>query len=147
MGRLRLLITSVITVLLACITVSASADAIKYRQTVMKGVGAHMSAMGQITKGEVNHTGDMLGHAKALEMTIGMASSAFKEKTSGGETTAKDEIWSDWDGFAMKAQESYKAANVLVRTIENGGDVGAARGALGKTCGGCHKKFRVKKKK
>jgi cytochrome c556 len=147
MGRLQFLITSVVTVFLACITISASADATKYRQTVMKGIGAHMSAMGQIAKGEISHTGDMLGHAKALEMTMGMVSSAFKEKTSGGKTTAKDTIWSDWDGFAKKATESSKAANVLVRTIENGGDVGAARGALGKTCGGCHKKFRVKKKK
>ena len=124
---------------------AADAEALKYRQTVMKGVGAHMGAMGQIAKGEAEHPMHLVKHARAIEGNLSMVVDAFAMKTSGGETAALDKIWSDWDEFKAKAAEAEKAANVLVHTIENKGDVAAAMKTLGSACGGCHKAFRKQK--
>lgn len=145
--KFTLAIVAMVLSAVSGLAIAADADAIKYRRTVMKGVGAHMGAMGQIMKGMAPHKAHLAAHARSLEATVNLTADAFKAKTSGGDTTALDKVWSDWDGFMAKAKDSSKAANVLVRTIENDGDVGAAMKALGKTCGGCHKPYRKKKKK
>ena len=123
----------------------ASADAIKYRQAVMKAVGGHMGSMGQIIKGQVDHKSHLAPHAKAMAATLALTLEAFEEKTMGGETRALDKIWADWSGFEAKANDAVKAAQALVTAAESGGDVGAAMKGLGKTCGGCHKPYRKKK--
>ena len=82
-----------------------------------------MGSLGQIVKGGVPHKGHMLAHAMALESTLDMVSDAFKTQTSGGKTTATDKIWTDWKGFVAKANDASKAANALVRTIEDDGDM------------------------
>ena len=146
MFRSKTIATSIMALVLACAAGAASADAVKYRKAVMKGIGGHMGAMSQIAKGNVSHAGHMLVHAKALEATIRLAKAAFKDKALDETSTATDKVWSDWSGFAKKADAASKAANVLVRTLENSGDVGAAMKGLGKSCGGCHKAYRKKKK-
>jgi cytochrome c556 len=65
------------------------------------------------------------------------------------ETRAKPEIWSDAAGFAGKLETLAAATPALVAAAKTGnaGAIGAALGKVGKTCGGCHKPFRVPKKK
>jgi len=126
---------------------AAHADAVKYRRLVMRAIGGHMGAIVQIAKGAVPHTGHMLTHAKALEATIGLVKEAFKNEAMAKGSRATEKIWSDWTGFTGKADNAAKAANVLVGTIENNGNVGGAIKGLGKACGACHKAYRKKKKK
>ena len=135
---------SLAAVVLACVAGTAAADAVKYRQSVMKSVGGHMGALNHIARGNVPHTGHLLAHATALEASLGMAPEAFKEKSMEGETNVTEEIWSDWAGFESKANDATQAAAAVVRAVETSGDVAAALKELGATCGGCHKAYREK---
>ncbi len=122
---------------------------IKYRRTLMKGVGAHMGAMAQLAKGEVPHRQHMLVHAKALAMSLPLAADAFKAQTDGGDTTALPKIWEDWSGFEGKLSDAKDASAALVAALEagDGTSVGEKFKALGKACGSCHKAYRKKKKR
>ncbi len=147
--------SSIITTILAAIitTIPAAALAqdqahiIKYRKMVMKSIGGHMGAISTNTKGNLGHAADVKEHARALHSAMKMVPHAFKGKTDGGETTAIGKIWEDWDGFSKAQMNAEKAAADLVAAV-NAGDsnIGPKLKALGKTCGGCHKKYRKKKK-
>jgi cytochrome c556 len=53
---------------------------------------------------------------------------------------AKPEIWENLDDFAAKAGVLQVAAEGA--TITDAASIGAAMGAMGKTCGACHKVYR-----
>ena len=57
---------------------------------------------------------------------------------------AKPEIWTDWAKFEAAAKDFQDAAPKLVPAAKSGvaNQIPAARGAVGKTCGACHKPFR-----
>lgn len=140
----RRLIAGTLGAVCAAIVSTAQADPIVYRQSVMKVNGGHMGAMAQIVGDKVPHGAHLLAHAQGLATSVGMVKEAFMEKANSDKSAALDEIWSDWDGFAAKADDAQKAADALVRTIESNGDVAAARKELGAACGACHKAFRQK---
>ena len=57
---------------LIALPASAQEGAIKYRQSVMKAVGAHYSAMDSILKGKGGQIRDLKVHAKALAALEGL---------------------------------------------------------------------------
>ena len=65
---------------------SAQEGAIKYRQTVMKAVGAHYSAMDFILKGKGGQIRDLKVHAKALADLAKVAAYAFPRGSDFGMT-------------------------------------------------------------
>ena len=142
------------TVLVAAPAVTRAASSpenvVKYRQTVMKAIGAHMGGIGAVLKGEVDYGPKHIEeHAEALNGMAQILADAFREDvgTSGGETAAKQEIWSDWNDFVAKAKGLEEAAGNLGDLAE-GGDmaaIGDGVKALGGACGACHNTFRVKK--
>lgn len=125
-----------------------AANSIKYRQTVMKGIGAHMGAIAAILKGEVSHPDHIAKHAKALAATSPMVLDLFPAGSGpeGGETKALPKIWQDWAGFEVAARTANDEA-IKLATIAEGGDlaaIGAQVGVLGKACGACHQPYRSK---
>ncbi len=129
---------------------SVSADekaAIKYRQAVMKAVGGHMGGSVAIIKSQVPYKDDLVAHATGLNDMANIAANAFKQRTEGGKTRAKSEIWEDADDFSEKIEEMKKATAAFLAAARSGGPAaaGAKLGAVGDTCKGCHKKFRTKK--
>jgi len=122
-------------------------DSIKYRQAVMKAVGGHMGGSVAIIKGKVPYEGDLVAHARGLNDMANIAANAFKQKTEGGKTRAKSEIWEDADDFSDKIEDMKKATAAFLAAAKSGGPAaaGAKLGAVGDTCKGCHKKFRTKK--
>lgn len=76
-----------------------------------------------------------------------IAANAFKQKTAGGKTRAKPEIWQDADAFSDKIAALKKATAAFFAAARSGGPAaaGAKLGAVGDSCKGCHKKFRAKK--
>ena len=122
---------------------------IKYRQTVMKAVGAHMGAIASVVKGEVSFTDDVAAHASSMNAMSKLVTAIFPEGTDNGkfETRALPKIWEDWAGFE-KAAMDFDAASANLAKVAAGGDMNAIRAAfgnLGKSCGGCHKPFRQPK--
>lgn len=119
----------------------------KYRQTMMRGVGAHMGQLGLVTKGKIDRKDDLLVNAEAILHAAERYRDLFPEG-SGPEkvkTEALAAVWKDPAGFT-KANDTWLAASKgLVEAIKNKkGDeaIANAFGELGKACGGCHDTFK-----
>ncbi len=135
------------------LTVPGSANAgdpaidIKYRQSTMKAIGGHMGAIVATVKGQAGTDTQMIAHARALATTATTVDGIFPKGSGQGETEALPEIWKNPAEFTKVVQAFQSAAAAMGAAADKGdaGAVKAALGALGKSCGGCHKVFRKKK--
>ena len=136
-------------VIVATETSAGPAESVKYRQTVMKGIGAHMGAISMVMKGEVAlGAPHVAANAEGIEASAKLIADAFKEKTGdAGPTSAKANIWTDWQSFADKAKTLETESAKLVNIAKKGDmtAIGAQVKAVGDACGGCHETFREKK--
>lgn len=117
------------------------------RVLIMKGIAGHMKALGAVAKGEAAADAATAVHGQAIQELALSVRFLWPEGSGGANTRAKDEIWQQWDKF-MAASDAFKdAAPQLAAAAKTGdrGQIGAALGAVGKTCGGCHKPFRKPK--
>ncbi len=126
-------------------------NVLKYRKAVMKSIGGHMGAMAAIVKGQVSYPASHIAlHAEGLNASSQLIADAFKANVKPtNKTRAKPDIWKEWDKFAAAAKATSTESAKLAQ-VAKGGDMAAIKaqfGALGKSCGGCHKPFRAKKKK
>ena len=128
---------------------SAVMSPAKQRQAAMKALGGHMKAIGAVAKGKAPYSAAIPVHAQAIDEIAQYMGLLFPAGSGGMETRAKPEIWSDAAGFAGKLDALTAATPALVAAAKTGdaGAIGAALGGVGKNCGGCHKPFRVPKKK
>lgn len=125
----------------------ADEAAVKYRQTVMKSLGAHMGAMAAIVKGQVSVPGHAAEHGESIAAIGRMAKDLFPAGSDVGNTGALPAVWEQPEEFAKVVAE-FETASANLVTAANGSDsaaLGAAFGAVGKTCGACHRNFREKK--
>jgi cytochrome c556 len=130
-------------------TAAGPAESVKYRQTIMKGFGAHMGAISMVMKGEVAlGASHIAANAEGIEATAKLIADAFKDKTGdAGPTEAKANIWTEWQSFADRAKalevESAKLASVAKKGDMSA--IGEQVKAVGGACGACHQTFREKK--
>ena len=148
---MRILLSSAIVVLgMMAATAHADTGNIKYRGSVMKAIGGHMSAAGVILKGEGGSPAHLQGHGHALAELAKVALTIFPEGTGpdAGKTEAKANIWTDKEGFSEVQQAFVTLAGRFAEAAATGdmSAAGAALGALGKGgCKACHDKYRQKK--
>jgi len=126
----------------------AAMDPIATRQAVMKNNGMAIGTLAKMAKGEAPFDAT----AANLAVRIFYSGSAgyttlFPDGTqTGGDTEASPKIWEDMAGFEAKNTAMMEAAAAAMATpIADLDGVKAALGAIGKTCGGCHETYRVKK--
>lgn len=124
------------------------------RKALMQDIVGNVKVIGGYMKGKNKASAeDVSWLAGTIKEDAARIADAFGDKihvenADGLKTTASPAIWNDWDKFVMVAGELGKTAGAL-ETTAAGGDkkaIGAAFGAMTKTCGACHKPFRVKKK-
>ena len=124
--------------------------AVKYRQAVMKAIGGHMGAIAAVVKGEVGHGPHVANHARGIKDMSLIVDDIFPANSTFdnyNKTNALPAIWKEPEKF-KKAVDAFKAAAADFERVAESGDKGAIAaglGALGKSCGGCHKPFRHKK--
>lgn len=120
---------------------------IKYRQTLMSGVGANMGAIGDILKNGLDLPGHLESHARHLAEDAKLIGPAFQAAVAEGATDAQPAIWTDWAGFEVAIADFEKAARGLEKASTSGDPaaVGAAVKGLGQSCGGCHDSYRKPK--
>ena len=118
---------------------------IQHRVAVMKIIGGDIGAIAKVAKGEAEYSPALVERAKRMEALSKTVMVLFPEGSQG--RRAKAEIWSDWAGFEKASNAVSDAMPALVSAVESGdkGQIGAALGAVGKSCGGCHKPFRTPK--
>ena len=122
-------------------------DTIKARKACMKP--GHIGVMGvavPVMKGEKPFD------AAALKVAFDAEDAACKgyadmwgvdtQKGDKEVTHAKAEVWTDAKGFEAAGGDWYKVEQA-VRAATDEASFKAAFPALGKTCGGCHEKFRA----
>lgn len=131
---------------------AAMADAkasIEARQACMKANGAMMKVMVPVMKGQAAYDKAAIDAAiaasqKACGGWAGWWGEDTKPGTEAGNATkteAKAEIWSDAAGFEA-AGKAYMTAEAAVLASTDEASFKAAFPALGKSCQGCHEKFR-----
>ncbi len=146
---MRATVLMVLSMVMVSVTASeVDADAyIQYREGLMENARNHTKGIASILKGKVKAKENLIRHARALHEVSMMIPSGFPEGSDFGETSAKEKIWEDWDGFSAAAKKHQMAAAGLIKAVESGdmAAVGDVLGEVGKSCKGCHKAYREKK--
>jgi cytochrome c556 len=124
------------------------AEIIKARQEHFKDLGASMKAIvDQVKSGAVDKTvaTDAAKKVAAYSRQIPTWFPKGTGEEAGVKTLAKPEIWSQPADFQAAADKLPPEADKLVEAAATGdaATIGAQLQATGKTCGGCHKPFRV----
>ena len=117
------------------------------RHIAMSTLGKNMKAIkGAVKAGKI--TPDLQKRAGEIAEISTRLLSLFPEGKQAVDSRAKPEIWSDAAGFKKANDKFIGAAAVLVKAVGSGDPaaVGAALKGAGKTCGGCHKPYRLPKK-
>ena len=112
----------------------------------MKGNGAHITNIAAVVKGQVSITANLVADAQAIADGLENFGKLFPPGTEGGKTNALAKIWDDRAGFDKALADAQAAAQSMIgATASNDiATIGKALGALGKSCGGCHKPYRKK---
>ncbi len=141
-----------VTVLLTA-SYTAMADPkneITYRRATMKALGGHMGALNAILSGRVKRgKGSVVVHARAIGNIGKLSHTLFAKGTDKGRTRAKQQIWAKPNQF-KQAIAAFKKASAKLASSANNRDmkiVKRAFKAVTKTCGGCHKTFRLPRRK
>ena len=148
--RQMMLIAAIVTALTgAAYAHSGATGIVKKRMDAMSDIGKSMKALGAFIKGEKAYNSATV---KAAAQTIGthakMIPHLFPEGSNKKPSEALPAIWSDWTGFTAIAMEMETAAGALATAADSATDAAGIRpafGSLGKTCKGCHQKFRLAK--
>ena len=127
-------------------------DIIKYRINIMKSLGNHISIIAANLKGKVFINEDILPHSQSMLLTLSSINieKIFPINTQASDspkTKSLDSIWVEKELFQKSMLQSIEKTKDLVKAAESGNNQNIAKslGALGKSCGACHDKFRKKK--
>ena len=127
-------------------------DIIKYRINIMKSLGNHISIIAANLKGKVSINEDILPHSQSILLTLSSINieKIFPINTQASDspkTKSLDSIWIEKELFQKSMLQSIEETKDLVKAAESGNNQNIAKslGALGKSCGACHDKFRKKK--
>jgi len=122
-------------------------QAIDYRTSVMTVIRWNFKPMGDMLKGKRPFDGAAFArHMQDLESAISMDLLAgFPEDSDEGEdTSAKAEIWMDWEDFEQKFQNLRQQTAELSKAVQSG-DRKAIQdrfSEVGKACKVCHKEYK-----
>lgn len=137
---------------LALTTVALAADVpaepiYKLREASFSAMGSHMKALSILAKNEGAPIEEGFLHAVALHESSKHITVWFPKGTGPDvvkTTEALPKVWSDPEGFTKAAKSLEEATAGLITALEakDRAALGAALGATGKACGGCHDTFR-----
>jgi cytochrome c556 len=142
----------------AAVIIAGSAmahEGVKARQNLMLSIVSNVKAIGAVVKGQsaesmagvARRAGEIKADADGMGGVFG--DQIHVENANGVRTTAAPSIWKNWSEFVKLGQDMEAAATTLQITAA-GGDMDAVKSAfraMTKTCGACHKPYRIKKKK
>ena len=142
----RLAVSAAITSVLSLTGHAMAADPIETRQTIMSSVSAAAKVSGGMAKGEIPFNPDVAMAALTTFAAAGLSYSAFFPEGSdtGGDTRAKETIWTDRDGFVAASEKFAADANAAIAAEPADLDAfKAAFGSVAENCQSCHEEYRV----
>jgi len=125
-----------------------AADVVKYRQSVMKAMSAHMSAMSLVVKKQISDRSQLAAHAVSVrDLSAGMAA-FFPPDTNPAKirTSAKNEIWQRFPEFESAAAKLQHESTTLAEAAKRGDTKAfdAQFENVANACASCHRTFRLK---
>jgi len=131
------------------VTAETSAkDAFKYRKSIMTALRGHAGAVSMQARGLAGDADYLAHHAKAIAALGTELHSVFPKGSNIEDSEALPLIWEEPEEFAAALAKAEKAMAALGEAAD-GGDVhaiGAAFRNVGKSCKGCHERFREEDK-
>ena len=128
----------------------AGADGVvKDRMDMMGEIARAMKTIGQMVKGEVSYDAE-IAKAAANEIFGHMShmTEMFPEGSTEKPSEALPAIWENWDEFVALSDKLKVDAKQLAEVAGSSTSADAIKlqfGVVGKSCGSCHEKFRLKK--
>ncbi len=130
----------------------AAEGAIKARQAQMQLYAFHLGQLGAMAKGQAEYNAELASSLAAnLKSLANLSGGAMWPMGSDstampGKTRAKVGAWTTYPAVVVKQKAMNMAVAELAKVAGNGqAALGGALGAVGKSCGGCHKPYREPK--
>ena len=138
------------TLLLGVGAVMAQQDQVKTTQTVMKGNGKNAGALVAMIKGEKPYDQATVDAAIAqfddtAKKLPTLFPASFKDAKFDGDYSPSSKIWEDKAGFDEHIASFAKTLSEAKGKITDLDALKAELPVIGKQCGGCHEKYRIKK--
>ncbi len=143
----KLTLSIALAAMLAPAMAAEPEDIIKYRISVMKANGAHMSAAARIVRGKVDYQDQLGFHADSIAKISKQISTFFPEDSDFGDTRAKEEVWSKPEEYKQATKANQVAAAEFSKAVAAGDKATMATSfkKLSDSCKSCHEKFRTEK--
>ncbi len=131
------------------------ANPVKERQKLMRQVGKAMKTSAKMAKGELAYDAAAIASAmKTMNEVAGKFTDLFPEGSDmensimdfDRDSDAKPEIWSNKEDFRQKSLALQAASKAAMEVSGDKAAFLAAFGNVGKTCKGCHEKYKADKK-
>ena len=127
---------------------TSPASIVKYRQSLMKVMAGYMNALSLIAKGEVKMLDVAAKHADGLHEISRNVPRLFPLGSGPDKvrSDAKPEIWKSFPAF-NQAANNLEIETAKLQKVAATNDMKALESqvkAVGRRCGECHDKFRVK---
>lgn len=123
-------------------SISASAGVIEDRQARFKANNGSMRAIGAaLGSGDV---AVIKAEATKIAEWAKVMPDYFPKGSDGAPSSAKSDLWENFDLFRKQAEDNHQAALALIAAADSS-DMDKARGALmevGATCKACHQNFK-----
>ena len=120
---------------------------VKQRQAAMTLQGKYFGPLGGMAQGKIPFDANIVArNAGFLDALSKMPWDGFNASTQSEKSAALPEVWKDAAGFKAAEDKLESEVGKLVAAAKGGNEaaIKAAIGDVGKSCGGCHEKFRQK---
>lgn len=143
---MALLVTAVLSSLALAHT--GATGVVKERMDMMSDVAKSMKIIGQMIKGEVDYnTTDVQSAALEIEKHAQSFPKLFPEGSTEKPSEALPTVWENWEEFIQLLSEMETQSSKLAElapSTKTANEIKAQFSLVGKTCGTCHEKFRLK---
>lgn len=120
----------------------ATDPTVKARQELMDVIGMNTGILGKMAGGETAFDAAAAEGAKAaIAGAAAEIAAKFEPQAADPKSTAKEDIWANWDDFVKKGDALKAAAEAMDATTLEG--VQAGMGAIGGSCKDCHTTYRI----
>jgi cytochrome c556 len=141
-------ILMILAIAVPALAADQPSDIVKYRQSVMKAMAAHMTSMSLVVKKQISDRSQLAAHAAALRDLSGGLPKFFPRGTGSDKTktAVKNEVWQRFGEFEAGFVKLQRESNTLAEAAKRG-DAKAFEAQfenVANACAGCHRTFRVK---
>jgi len=138
----------VLLIAVPALAADQASDIVKYRQSVMKAMAAHMTSMSLVVKRQISDRSQLAAHAAALrDLSAGLPT--FFPRGTGSDktkTAAKNEVWQRFAEFEADFAKLQHESSSLAEAAKRGDAkvFDAQFENVANSCAACHRTFRAK---